>query len=822
MMRRTARGAAYVVTLLVFCGVVTAQQTQKPPAVFRSNTDLVRVDVVVRDKNGNVVKGLASADFVVQEDGKPQQITSFSFEEIATDAMPAMTPAPEVLSLEQLQTAAAQRTVVVAPTKPAAAPAAQPAPAPENETKDVAGRRLIILLFDTSSMQPEEVDRAVKSAGKYIDDQMSAADMVALTAVSQTLTILHDFTADREVLKTSLAGFDATSGTGFEQPVAADLSDVTADTDPADLPLDDTEFGIFNNDRRLRAMRVLCEAMSSIEQKKALLYFSSGMSRSGSDNEVELRAVTNTCNKANTSIYPVDSRGLTAVVPGGAAGRGGGGGGRGGGGSSLFSGRAMVSQFSSLNASQETLTTLAADTGGQAFIDSNDFGPAFTRVQRDMSAYYLLGYGTSNTNKDGKFRKISVRLKNNPNGYKVEARAGYYAAADFAHLGKNDRERQLQEQIASAVSATDLPVVATTSWFRIANDRYYVPVSVAVPGSALPLPPVPAAASAAPAAGSTPPPATPPAGAARTGGPNRPSNSGPAVTLDLLGVVTDEQGRKVGQILDQMQIPVAQAADLATRQLQYQSGVTLPAGHFKVKVAVRENTNGAMGTFEFPITIPDLKNEPLKVSPVVLSTQLRFARGGGPGRGGFGGRGGPGGEGRGGPGGFGGPGPGGFGGPPINSSRGGGGPMFGEQSLNPLLRNGQEIVQSLTHVVQKNQTMYFYFEVYDPAVAPVTAAAASAAPVAAGAPAAAPAPTSAPHLKASLAFYRGRVKVFETPVVEKTVVDDPERKAVVFQLALSAADLKPGLYTCQINIIDEVTGRFAFPRLALYIKDVQK
>jgi hypothetical protein len=121
------------------------------------------------------------------------------------------------------------------------------------------------------------------------------------------------------------------------------------------------------------------------------------------------------------------------------------------------------------------------------------------------------------------------------------------------------------------------------------------------------------------------------------------------VSVDILGVVTDEQGRSVGRIRDEMQIPVAQAADLATKQLQYQSGVPLPAGHFKVKVVVRENTHGTMGTFEFPISIPDLKNEPIKVSPIVLSTQLRFARGGGPGGRG-GGPGGPGGRaGRGGP-----------------------------------------------------------------------------------------------------------------------------------------------------------------------------
>ena len=488
----------------------------------------------------------------------------------------------------------------------------------------------------------------------------------------------------------------------------------------------------------------------SLEQKKALLYFSSGMSRSGSDNQVELRAVTNTCNRANTSIYPVDSRGLSAVVPGGAPG-GRGGGGRGGGGASVFSGRSMISQFSSLNASQETLTTLAADAGGEVFLDSNDFGPAFTRVLHDMSAYYLLGYTSTNTTPDGKFRRITVRLRNTSAGYRLDARNGYYARADFAHLGRDDRERQLQEQIASAVSSTDLPVVATTSWFRLPDNRFYVPVSLAVPGSHVRVPT-----------------------AAQLDRRN--------ASVDVLGVVTDEQGRVVGRIRDTMQIPAAQAAELAGKQLQYQSGVTLPAGHFRVKVAVRENADGMMGTFEFPIVIPDLKAEPIKVSPVVLSTQLRSMRGAGPGaRGARGG--GPGGmldpAGRG-----------------FNSRRGGGGPQWGGESPNPLLRNGQEIVQSLSHVVLRGQPMYFYFEVYDPAAEI----------------------GGAPRVRTSLAFYRGRVKVFETPTVERTAVDMPDRRAMIFQLQVPAADFTPGLYICQVNVIDEVSGRFAFPRLAVYVK----
>jgi VWFA-related protein len=739
--------AAGVVGIAVWVadGPVAAQTPS-----FRAAVNLVRVDVVVRDRNGAVIRGLKPEDFVVSEDGKTQAITSFDFEEIATDALPPLSESFSVLDLDRLQ-GASQRAAVPAAAAPAVAPAVE---APE----DLPGRRLIVLLFDSSSMQPEEIDRAVRSANEYIEHQMAAADLVAIATVGQSLTILRDFTADRNAIKAALASLDVTAGTGFEQPegaVAADAADTTAESDPADLPLDDSEFGIFNNDRRLRAMKILCEALAPIEQKKAILYFSSGMSRSGSDNQVELRAVINAANRANTSIYPIDSRGLSALPPGG--GFGGRGGGRGGG-ASVFSGRSMLSQFSSLNSSQETLTTLAADTGGEAFLDTNDFGPAFQRVQSDMSAYYLIGYNSSNTAQDGKYRKIGVRLRNTANGYRVEARRGYYAAADFAHLKKEDRERQLQEQIASAVSSTDVPVVATTSWFRVESNRFYVPVSVAVPGSYLRVP-------------------------------TEASLDRKNASLDLLGVITDEQGRSVGRIRDTMQIPAAQVAELANKQVQYQSGVTLPAGHFNVKVAVRENADGAMGTFEFPIAIPDLKDEPLKVSPVVLSTQLRFTRGGGPG-----GRGG--GRGPGGPGGPAG-GPGGFGGPGFTSQRGGRGAQWAANSTNPLLRGGQEIVQSLSHVVTTGQQMYFYYEVYDPAL---------------GA-------SGEPRLRTSLAFYRGRVKVFETPLVDRATMDDPVRHAVVFQFQLPGAQLKPGLYTCQVNVIDEISGRVAFPRLAVYIKD---
>ena len=170
---------------------------------------------------------------------------------------------------------------------------------------------------------------------------------------------------------------------------------------------------------------------------------------------------------------------MTAIVPGGAASQA-----SGRGGTSMFSGRGVSQQFASQSASQDTLVALASDTGGKAFLDTNDFGGVYTKVIADTSAYYLIGYSSTNPARDGRFRRIKVRL--NKSGLKVEHRNGYYATRDFLHSGKEDREQQLQDQLMTDLSSTDLTVWMSTSFFRLSDDRFYVPVSIAVPGSEIP------------------------------------------------------------------------------------------------------------------------------------------------------------------------------------------------------------------------------------------------------------------------------------------------------------------------------------------------
>jgi VWFA-related protein len=688
-MRKTEKGSDPVrkltvlalATALVSITASPAAQ-QAPRATFRSDVELVVVDVVVRDRSGNAVRGLTAADFEVREDNRPQEIVSFDVEEVTTDRAPD-SPGPPVLTVGT-QDVTTER-----------APAPEPEPV---KREDLAGRRLIVLLFDLSSMQPEELTRAGKAAVEYLDTQMAEADLVAVATVDIALNVVSDFTGDREQVKAAMARFSAVDGVAFETPAAETAATDEAGTETAATS---AEYDLFNNDARLRAIRTLVEMLGTIEQKKSVLYFSGGMSRSGGDNQVELRAATSAAVRANVSLYPVDTRGLQATVPGGDASR------PSARGVGAFSGRGVQQQFNNLFASQETLQTLAADTGGRAFTDTNNFGDAFTQVQRDTSIYYLLGYNSTATAKDGRFRRISVRLKRSD--LRVEHRAGYYAQRDFTHTGRQDRERQLQEQLTSPVSATDLPVVVSSGWFRMAPDRYYIPLSVAVPGSAL-----------------------------REG---RDRN-----TLDVMGLIRDEQGRSVGKMRETITLASGASAGLATQQVLYQSGLTLPPGRFAVKVVVRENVDGRMGSFETGVFVPDLRQAPVKVSSVTLSTQVR--------------------------------------------------PVTGQRSESPLVRQGLELLPSLTHVVDRTQKMYFYYEVYDPQIADGGSA----------------------LLKTSLAFYRGAVKVFETPLVERSDLDAADRRAALFQFEVPAEAFKPGLYTCQVNIIDDVAGRFAFPRLALYVR----
>src|SRR5882724_10662152 len=291
------KSAVHKLLALVLCAtLLVGSLPAQTDYVFRARTEIVLVNITVRDKDGNFVRNLKAEDFTVLEDNKPQKVLSFDLEN--TDAVATA----DVAQVKVLGNIPAQTAAPSTPTSSTAA------------FKD---RRMVVLFFDLSSMQPEEIERATISAQNYVDKQMSPADLVAIVSLGDSLNVNQDFTADRAQLKKVLQAFNTANGNGFEEG-STGTTEGTADTGGS-FTADDTEFNIFNTDRRLEALRTVAKQLEHIDQKKSLIYFSSGMTRTGIENQSELRAATNAAVRANMAIYTMDIRGLQAIVPGGEA-----------------------------------------------------------------------------------------------------------------------------------------------------------------------------------------------------------------------------------------------------------------------------------------------------------------------------------------------------------------------------------------------------------------------------------------------------------------------------------------------------------------------
>ncbi len=434
------------------------QQSAGPQSggfVLKQNAELVLTNVVARDtKTGELVHGLAQSDFSVFENGKRQEIATFEFQSVDM-----ATPLNEatISGLASGANGSGNKAAIVA------------------RPEELRNHRLIVMFFDLTSMQPEDLDRCVKAAREFLANKMQPADLVALVSLGSTLKVDQDFTSDKKVLANEVGIYNGTEGQGFAGGANANTNQVE---DTTGYTPDESEYNDLNTDRELFALRAISKSLEKITEKKSLLYFSGGISRDGIENQASLRAAINSAVRANLAIYSVDTRGLQAISPLGDASTGS------IRGSGAFNGAALSSNMNSNFASQEVMATLSSDTGGKAFFDSNDFAPAFAQVQRDTSAYYAIGFHSTNPMRDGKYRKLTIKV-NRP-GIKLEYRPGYYAPADFQHSGREDRERELEEQLTSDLPATDVAVYLDAMYFRLDENRFFVPVSLIVPGSQIP------------------------------------------------------------------------------------------------------------------------------------------------------------------------------------------------------------------------------------------------------------------------------------------------------------------------------------------------
>jgi VWFA-related protein len=533
------------------------QQAADGTFTLKVQSDIVLTNVVVRDKKtGEVVKGLTVNDFSILENGKPQKIASFDYQSV-----------DEAAVLNEKTTVTGQASVADLLNRNFAA-----------NPDALKNHRLIVMFFDLSSMQPEDVDRAVEAAQDYINKKMQPADLVALVSMSTALNMDQDFTSDKALLLKGVGAYNGTEGTGFANGTTGS-SEGTAD-DASSFIADDTEYNSLNTDRELYAIREIAKALERVDERKSMLYFSGGLTRNGIENQASMRAATNAAVRANMAIYSVDARGLQALPPVGDASTGS------LRGTAAYSGAAMQSQLDANFGSQETLATLSSDTGGKAFFDSNDFAPAFQQIQHDTEAYYILGFHSTNTARDGSYRRLTIKL--NRADVKLDYRPGYYAPADFKHQKTEDREQALIEQMRSDLPATDVAVYLQALYFRLEENKFFVPVSLIVPGSQIPF--------------------------LKNGDRDK-------ANIDLMGEVKNAQGIVVGNVRDTVKLALDSSQQVQRRNIQYSTGFTLAPGRYHLKFVVRENQTGRMGSFETDLQVPDLRKSPLKISSIVLASQ---------------------------------------------------------------------------------------------------------------------------------------------------------------------------------------------------------
>ena len=545
-----------LLALMFFLPSATAQQQQ--PFTIRVDTQLVVETVVVKDKDGKNLEGLIDKDFTVTEDGVPQTISVFQFERLED------TPAPAPPAGAQQPAAE-----VVQPKIPT-----QITPPPPGDSR-YRNRRLLVLFFDLMNVSPADQLRAFTAADKFIRTQMKTPDLVAIMSFAAgSVKVLQDFTNDQEALFAVL-----------EKLIYPDDNDnATADTTAA-FGQDTGEFNIFNTDRQLAALQTAVIMLKPVNEQKSLVYFAGGLRLNGTDNQAQLRATINAAIRSNVAFFPVDARGLVATLPLGDSTR------PSPGGIGVFNGNMAMSSITNFQRSQDSLYALASDTGGKALLDNNDLAAGIVQAEQAITSYYVIGYYPSNTNLDGKFRRVKITLKETPTA-KLDYRQGYYAGKTFNKFTAADKERQLEDALMLGDPITDLTIAMEVNYFQLNRAEYFVPITVKIPGSELVL--------------------------ARTGGAER-------TLIDFIGEVKDEYGTTIQNLRDKVDMKLSgeTASELSRRPIEYDTGFTLLPGKYVIKFLARDSETGRIGTYQTPFVIPNLMKEDkrIPISSVVLSSQ---------------------------------------------------------------------------------------------------------------------------------------------------------------------------------------------------------
>ena len=545
------------------------QQPQQPQITFRAEVNYVEVDARVLDRDGKFVAGLKPEDFQVFEDGKVQKIAAFSMVNIPIER------------------------------------AEQPLFASKPIERDVRtnlegadGRIYVIVLDDlhTAALRSQRIKAAAKL---FIQRYVGANDLAAVVYTSGRAEAGQEFTNSQARL---LRAVDKFMGRKLNSSTRNMIDDVQmrAGTPMAADPardMDDKERG-YNARNTLESIRNLSNYLGNIRgRRKAVVMFGEGIDYNinelFNDQITEAQTVIDAtrdmlaaATRANVAIYAVDPRGLGAEFdemsdiqsfP-----------------DDTSLGLGVSSIFNEVRLSQDSLRVMGDETGGFAVVNKNDFKDAFQRIVDDNSSYYVMGYYSSNDRRDGRFRKLEVKLPGKP-GYVIRARKGYVAprgkAPEAKVAAKDGSSPELRDALDSPLPLTGLPMAVTAAVFKGPAPKGAVVISTFINGSTLPF--------------------TEDAGMMKN-------------DLEVLAVATDDKGKTfaTGRNTVNLNMKPDTAKRVTATGFRVITSLDLAPGRYNLRVAAREGNTRKSGSVNFDLEVPDFLKDPLTMSDLALTSAL--------------------------------------------------------------------------------------------------------------------------------------------------------------------------------------------------------
>ena len=542
-----------------------AQQPQTPPATdaqppvtFKVEVNYVEIDATVTDGKGNFVRGLTRDDFEVLEGSKPQNISVFSLVDI--------------------------------PVQKADAPVFASAPIdPDVRTnrREFDGR-VFVLVLDDLHTHPTRTARLRAAARQFVERYLGANDFAAVVTTGGSRGASQNFTSSPRLL---LKAIDNFTGQKLRSSTLEKLNQLPRPVPGMSGPTDPLEMErAYKARSSLGTLKGVAEFMAGIRgRRKAVVFFSEGLdydvsnpiqNRYASDVLDEMKATVAEAGRANVSFYAVDPRGLSGFedaieissVP-------------------EDNSLGVHTMQHEMRMAQDSLRTLAEETGGFAAVNRNDYRDTFSRIIADNSSYYVIGYYSSDNRRDNRFREVVVRVRKP--GLQVRTRRGYTSPrgrpAAPASPASSGTSAELREALNSPLPVSGLGLAASAAPFRGEGSKASVAVTLEIDGS-------------------------------RFKFTEKGDRVAGAVELSMVAFDAGGVGRDGGRDTVELTLRPETRDAIVRRGVRIARRLQLAPGNYHLRIGARDAGSGSVGTVMLDVEVPDFSKAPLVMSGIVLTT----------------------------------------------------------------------------------------------------------------------------------------------------------------------------------------------------------